>query len=494
MENEKNLEALQEETVIAPETAPAEVPEAEDNLPAPEVSEEAAPAPEAQTAASEEEAAEEAVPSEEKPEEKKVTPGRLALLIGAIVVVAAVIIALLGGSRLTKAPEETQSDPTEAVTEPVATIPADGNPDDETCKGSYSVSDEQVLANRDTVVATIGEHTLTNGQLQVLYWMQVQSFMASEYGSYMMYYGVLDYSQPLDTQICAMTGSGTWQQFFLKEALNTWQNYCALADKALKAGMELTEADREFLNNIEANLASSAQYYGLTTAEELLKYNVGAGAGLKEYTAFQELLMQGNLYYDAENAKLTITEEELETFFVQHEADYAESGITKDGRYVDVRHILFTPEGGTTDESGAVTYSEEEWAACAAKAEEALKEWEAGEKTENSFAALANEKSMDPGSNTNGGLYEDVYEGQMVAEFEQWCFDESRQTGDTGIVKTTYGHHVMYYVGSSPIWETYARQDLMSEKVNAMMLALVAEYPMEVDYSAISLGYVDMAA
>ena len=34
---------------------------------------------------------------------------------------------------------------------------------------------------------------------------------------------------------------------------------------------------------------------------------------------------------------------------------------------------------------------------------------------EDSFAELANQYSDDAGSNTNGGLYEDVYKNQMVA-------------------------------------------------------------------------------
>ena len=37
----------------------------------------------------------------------------------------------------------------------------------------------------------------------------------------------------------------------------------------------------------------------------------------------------------------------------------------------------------------------------------------------------------------------------MVTNFNDWCFDESRQAGDTGIVETEYGYHVMYYVGDS---------------------------------------------
>ena len=34
----------------------------------------------------------------------------------------------------------------------------------------------------------------------------------------------------------------------------------------------------------------------------------------------------------------------------------------------------------------------------------------------------------------------------------------------------------------------------MAEKATAMMDAIVADYALEVDYSAISLGFVDMAA
>ena len=117
---------------------------------------------------------------------------------------------------------------------------------------------------------------------------------------------------------------------------------------------------------------------------------------------------------------------------------------------VNVRHILVSFEGGTTDETtGVVTYSDEAKAAAKAKAEEILAAYEAGEKTEDAFAALATEKTTDPGSQENGGLYENVYPGQMVVNFNDWCFDAARKTGDTGLVETEYGYHVMYFVGNS---------------------------------------------
>ncbi len=132
----------------------------------------------------------------------------------------------------------------------------------------------------------------------------------------------------------------------------------------------------------------------------------------------------------------------------------------------NVRHILIKAEAG---EDG--TYSDEAKAAAKARAEEILAEYEAGEKTEESFAALANEYSEDTGSNTNGGLYENVSRGRMVEEFEAFCF-AGHQPGDTGIVygeSSSYaGYHVMYYVGDGELYSnSLARADLQSEAMSS---------------------------
>ena len=108
---------------------------------------------------------------------------------------------------------------------------------------------------------------------------------------------------------------------------------------------------------------------------------------------------------------------------------------------INVRHILITPE---QDEEGNVT--DEAKQAAKTKAEELLAEWKAGEATEDSFADLAAANTADSNAST-GGLYENVTIGQMVPTFNDWCFAASRRTGDTGIVETDYGYHVMYFVG-----------------------------------------------
>ena len=135
---------------------------------------------------------------------------------------------------------------------------------------------------------------------------------------------------------------------------------------------------------------------------------------------------------------------------------------------VNVRHILVNAEA---DENG--NYTDEAKAAAKARAEEILAEFEAGDKTEDSFAALAEQYSEDPGSNTNGGLYENVAKGQMVQEFNDFCFADHKP-GDTGIVygeSGSYaGYHVMYYVGEGKLYSSViAEDDLRNTDAEAWM-------------------------
>ncbi len=139
---------------------------------------------------------------------------------------------------------------------------------------------------------------------------------------------------------------------------------------------------------------------------------------------------------------------------------------------VNVRHVLIAPKG-EPDQNG--TYNEEQMAGAKAEAEKLLAEWLEGDKTEDSFANLAKEKSTDTGSKANGGLYEGVYPGQMVTNFNDWCFDEARKAGDTGVVESNYGYHIMYFVGhTEQNYRDYqAEQVILDEKYETWYNGLV---------------------
>lgn len=143
-----------------------------------------------------------------------------------------------------------------------------------------------------------------------------------------------------------------------------------------------------------------------------------------------------------------------------------------------VRHILVK---AAADENGV--YSNAAKAEALAKAENILAEWKAGAATEDSFAALAEQYSEDEGSSTNGGLYDSIAKGQMVEEFDKFCF-EGHKAGDTAIVygdNGAYaGYHIMYYVGEGELYSgILAKNDLMNADMTEWFEALVAACPME---------------
>ena len=119
------------------------------------------------------------------------------------------------------------------------TVPADGDPDNVTCKGSYT-GDAQAAA--DTVVAVFGEKTLTNAQLQVYYNMAIGAF-SGESGP--------DWGRNLDTQLCPEGGDAiTWQQYFLEGAISTWYTRQLLVSRAEEAAFVPDTACQAYLDTL----------------------------------------------------------------------------------------------------------------------------------------------------------------------------------------------------------------------------------------------------
>ena len=477
-------------------------------------------------------------------------------------------------------------------------------------RDKYLTSDFWAKAAHDQVVATMGDYELTNGQLQVFYWMQVYdllNYYVEQYGDYAVYYLGIDLSKPLDEQIYKEETGMTWEQYFLEDALYAWHRYQALTDEAKKAGYQLPADYQKSFSEMRASMEESAAEGGYESVDAMLQADLGSNVTFEDYYYYMEVYYTGNLYFTEVTSKLVFTDAELEAFFEKNKESLEQYGVTKDsgnlvdfrsilvkpiatkdedgksvitdeawqtclekaqailetwegsdklettfaalakvksedkntasngGLYqyigkndmatVDVRHILIMPEGGTKDESGtSITYSDEEWEACRVKAQALLDQYLAGEKTEDAFGAMANEHSQDQdGKVTNGGLYEDVYEGQMVKPFEEWIFDGSRQAGDTGLVKSQFGYHVMYFVGrEGPVdewafaegrkagdtaliktedgyqivyyvgdaieWKVWCKDGVQSETSESMMQSYANARPIDVRYWAVVLS------
>ncbi len=427
----------------------------------------------------------------------KLSAGKIALLVVLAIAAVAVVVALIMGG--TSEPVKQPLDSTTPATQPVEsqepttppTVPADGNPDDVTCKGTYTVDQDDLEDALDTVVATVGDYELTNADVQVYYWMQFYDFMEA-YSGYAAMFG-LDVSQPLDTQL-SIDGVNTWQQYFLQTGLDTWHSYAALSAQAEAAGFQIPAEYRDYLDSIPSTMNTGAVEAGFENAEQMLQADMGTGATLESYLNFMEAYYTGLLYYNDQVEQIVLSDDEVAAYYAEHAEEYAGNGLTKDTKFVDVRHILVMPQGGTVNEDGSTTYSEDEWETCRQEAQKILDEYLAGEQTEEHFAELAGLYSVDGGSNQNGGLYTDVYEGQMVEPFEDWCFDAGRTFGETGLVKTNYGYHVMFFVESKDAWYETAWGDLLADRADLIVQNAMNELPMEVDYSAIVLGNVDFTS
>ena len=446
------------------------------------------------------------------------------------------------------------------------------------------------MLEKKTVAMTIGDHQVSNAELNYYYIAAVNNFY-SQNGSYASLLG-LDVTQPLDQQIIDESNGQTWADYFLDSAKASATAVYALKDAAAAAGHTLSE---DLIASADATMENMALYstlYGYSDEEGYLKAMYGKGASMDTFRSYIEDTLLADDYYAAYSENLTYSNDDLRaaekdnfnaysaftynyynlpvskfqeggttaedgtvtysdeekaaalaaceeaaksltsaeitsvelldaaiaalsvnaettaasTFYEDNAYSYISAPIAEwlsgssrkegdltyipntttdadgnevvNGYYIvyfhsvndnafalkNVRHILVNFEGGTTDETtGAVTYSDEEKAAAKAEAEEILAAFQAGEATEASFAALAAEKTDDTGSSAAGGLYEDIYPGQMVASFEDWCYD-AHEAGDTGIVESEYGYHIMYFAGNSDV--TY-RDYLITTKLRS---------------------------
>ena len=269
------------------------------------------------------------------------------------------------------------------------------------------------------VVAAFGKHELTNQKFIYYYWDCFYS-LYEQMGSYMTSY--LNFQKPFDQQYVNDTQS--WHQYLTEMAVETWRQTILLSEEAEKNAFVLPQEYEEALVNSDTALGNHAETNGYESKDAYLQMMFDPCADLESYQAYNRESTTAGAYSAAK----------YKEFY-----DKVFDPNAKIQYCIDVRHILIQPEV-----EGDATSME----AAKKQAEALYKEWQIIP-TEDHFQELAGTHTMDTGSALNGGLYEDVYPGQMVVAFNDWCFDESRQPGDHGIVETEYGYHLMYFVGTS---------------------------------------------
>lgn len=155
----------------------------------------------------------------------------------------------------------------------------------------------------------------------------------------------------------------------------------------------------------------------------------------------------------------------------------SKASVEEDETYT-VRHILVAPESGSNSSSSTsekTEYTDKQWAAAKKKADSILAKFNKTDKSEYEFAKLAEQYSTDSASTSSGsndsfgGLYESVTLGQMVPDFEKWSIDDSRKYGDTGIVKSDYGYHIMFFINDCPEYQSKIIAQIKSDRLSNMI-------------------------
>ncbi|MHB8962014.1 MAG: peptidylprolyl isomerase [Saccharofermentanales bacterium] len=156
---------------------------------------------------------------------------------------------------------------------------------------------------------------------------------------------------------------------------------------------------------------------------------------------------------------------------------YAIYFVSRDSEFhlPSVRHILISPNKDKDTAAGDV-FTADEWIAARKTANDVLALCTSEEK----FKELVTEHSTDTGSVATGGLYEELARGQMVATFNDWSFDPARKAGDTAIVRSEYGFHIMWFVGLGDSTSLTKNSDtikaqIAQEKFDAVMTEMKAQ-------------------
>ena len=159
---------------------------------------------------------------------------------------------------------------------------------------------------------------------------------------------------------------------------------------------------------------------------------------------------------------------------------------TDDDNYTTSVYMIVSPMAKDETPSRNVSHilvsadAYEKEADAEAKAEDILAEYLAGTQSKEAFDALGEKYTAD--SNVS---YEQVCLGDMVAEFEDWLFDAERKVGDTDIVESTYGFHVMYYAGEdAPTWRVQVKNAIVVERSEALVEEKTTAYGITVDKDA----------
>ena len=296
------------------------------------------------------------------------------------------------------------------------------------------------------------------------------------YGEMLEAQGRLRPGASLDRQEYAEDYS--WAQFFYDTAVKNAKRTVTVYLAARAAGYTLSEAELAEVDDQLAAIRENARANGFNTGEGFLRGHYGSGSSLKSYREYLVMEAVADGFSGGYYSEETYTDAELADWFAENLPD---AGTEYDYCTVDFRMIYLPFSGYTLDaENGMAGYSDETRAQTLAQLQYIATLYMQGERTEESFAALAGEYSAYKPA--EGGLYKNALKDDenVEAQVRSWLFAVGRAPGDTDYIEADSGDYLLYWVGEDiPARQFLAEKGLRTEAWNAWFEELAEDMQFE---------------
>ena len=294
------------------------------------------------------------------------------------------------------------------------------------------------VVEKNTIAATIGDKKLSTAELNYYYTDAINSLyspLREEYSTSAPAYALLmyglDVTKPLDEQDQNSEEGITWADYFVNQAITNAKGVYALCSEAQKNGHTLTEEEQASVDTIRSNLDLYAGLYGFGSADAYLNAIYGYGSDLDSYMEYYSMSALASSYQAAHSQTLTYEDADLRAF----EAD-------KSHYYDAFNYAVYTVyssnylEGGTKDDEGNTTYTDEEKAASVTKAEAAANALIEGVTNieELNAAIAAMPQNADAEKIPTATEYTDRAYSQITEVIGKWLIEDGRQAGDITVL------------------------------------------------------------
>ncbi len=267
-----------------------------------------------------------------------------------------------------------------------------------------------------------------DGAMMTYFYRTSYYTMLSQLGDYASMMG-LDPNKSLKSQ--TFDGEQTWHDYFLNSAAAQAKEMLVLAEAAKAAGMSLDEADQQTLQDNMDALAQAAATNGWTSVNSFIAAQYGEGLKEKDIRAALELTLLAGKYSEKMQNDITITDEEVNTYFDENKDEYT---------YVSLRQFTFEA-GAALEIDGVTDEQKNQMKADLKKHADALAACNTPEAFDAYLTQYMKDNTAATGEiteeNIQSNLEQTKYPTYYSRDTEQgkWAFDAARKVGDTTIIE-----------------------------------------------------------